>query len=82
MSAYVPIVLQNDFSCGDEEHVSRTNTGLEILVHRTGHADSLIAEFSRRGAFAETFATQSFQLRTYRCIAVDRRFGSLATGSS
>jgi hypothetical protein len=59
MSGLPPNVLQNLFWSSNEEQFSVTNSELEILIHRTGHSDSVIAELPWPGGLTGSFATHS-----------------------
>jgi hypothetical protein len=64
MSAMRGNVLQNVFCSWNEEEFSATNAKLRILIHRTGHSDSIVAEFPWPRGLAGSFATQSEAKRT------------------
>jgi hypothetical protein len=57
--SFGPILLQNDFWCWNEEQFSRPRIESGILIHRTGHSDSIIAEFPWPERSSGTFATIS-----------------------
>src|SRR5262245_43721709 len=58
----LPILLQNDFWCWNEEQFSRPRIESGILIHRTDDSDSIVAEFPWPGRSSGTFATKLARL--------------------
>ena len=78
MSACGPIFLQNDFWSWNDKQLSRIKTELEILIHRTGHSESIIAEFPWPGRVAGTYATISAPPRPTGSELATSDFGGIA----
>jgi hypothetical protein len=69
-SALPPNVLQNVFWIRNEEQFFATKGELGILIQRTDHSDSIIAEFPWTGGLTRSFVTQSPQQPTSSVSAV------------